>query len=440
METAQARKQQQQQPQQQQRNDNDEVQQVELVDIEDIVPTCGNSLFLSTARALIYMAHGNATLTRALAVCCRLDVSNKSDVALQRVLRERMCANMCERGLLYDAAAAERRRVHLSAEFLSSPSVSGGITNIYDFVLQVMQLGVNNFAANGLFRRHALVALGRMLHMNIFYKKPNGQWRQYLIDQHNDDGDDDAEDQNYDAEAGLEDEDERQHLLGVLRQQAIYLQEFRFETASVLVSSERLHAPISCTRSVRVLLNKRLWLSRQAENAKICMRFAQFSEPTQLNAFMEPCMSAVDTNRIVHLLCRGGGDNLDNEDMVRKTFCVFIDTISMQLLLSVGTSGPAASAAAAAASATVVEKKQVFVDHNENSINSSSNCEQLFYYDEPLKLFEFTAEFNTIGKQVARFGAHGHKLLMDYLNYLWGKCLFTDEFVKRRFEAIRRSK
>ena len=91
------------------------VANIELVDIEDIVPNGGNSLFLCVARVLVYMSYKNPTLVNALNVCCGIEKAElKSDLGLQSLLRKRLCDYLCENGTVYDKTA---KKLSLSNEF-----------------------------------------------------------------------------------------------------------------------------------------------------------------------------------------------------------------------------------------------------------------------------------------------------------------------------------
>ena len=77
----------------------DNVQDIELIDIEDIVPTGGNSLFLSCARAILYYSHKNPTFIQAMQACCDIDLTRtNTDLALQTLLRHRLCDYFCVNG------------------------------------------------------------------------------------------------------------------------------------------------------------------------------------------------------------------------------------------------------------------------------------------------------------------------------------------------------
>ena len=91
------------------------VQDIELIDIEDIVPSGANSLFLSCARAILYMAHKNPVFSNALNVCCHLNLNCfKSDIELQTQLRSKLCEYFYTNGILVDKS---NNRIHLREEY-----------------------------------------------------------------------------------------------------------------------------------------------------------------------------------------------------------------------------------------------------------------------------------------------------------------------------------
>ena len=91
------------------------VANIELVDIEDIIPNGGNSLFLCVARVLIYMSYKNPTLVNALNVCCGIEKDElKSDLGLQLLLRRRLCNYLCQNGTVYDK---NTKKLGLSNEY-----------------------------------------------------------------------------------------------------------------------------------------------------------------------------------------------------------------------------------------------------------------------------------------------------------------------------------
>lgn len=66
-----------------------------------------------------------------------------------------------------------------------------------------------------------------------------------------------------------------------LNQCIIYLQEFKSDSLSQLSSL----GPVFSRKFVRILLNKKLWVSKHADNAKICMKFSQFNDETELKSY-----------------------------------------------------------------------------------------------------------------------------------------------------------
>ena len=84
-------------------NSENNIQDIELIDIEDIVPKGGNSLFLSCARAILYMSNKNPFFINALASCCNIDLRVvRSDIELQTLLRQRLCEYLCFNGIVWD--------------------------------------------------------------------------------------------------------------------------------------------------------------------------------------------------------------------------------------------------------------------------------------------------------------------------------------------------
>lgn len=78
-----------------------------------------------------------------------------------------------------------------------------------------------------------------------------------------------------------------------LNQCIIYLQEFKSDSMSQLSSS----SPSFTRKFVRILLNKKLWVSKHADNAKICMKFSQFNDETELMSYQRVYFT-IDPKRI----------------------------------------------------------------------------------------------------------------------------------------------
>ena len=83
---------------------NNEQVGIELVDIEDIIPSYGgNSLFLCLSRFIIYMSDKNPTFSDALELCCGISKSDmKCDIQLQAILRRYLCEYWCDNCVIYD--------------------------------------------------------------------------------------------------------------------------------------------------------------------------------------------------------------------------------------------------------------------------------------------------------------------------------------------------
>ena len=226
--------------------------------------------------------------------------------------------------------------------------------------------------------------------MKIYFKKANGQWKLYepvsarlgqrpLAPFH-------KFTDLYEVEANLS---ERKKHLEVLNESIIYLQEFRTETQSK-------SAKLSGKKSVRILLNKRLWLSKHMENSQICMSFSQFNDADELRKYQQAYYS-LPFRKITSLL-----EPIVHFDPIYKAFCVFISKAPVHLLL-----------------------------HCENKIDDFKPVKT----DSQTMELNFSTEFNTIGKQIKKFQSNKEKLY-DFFNYLWGKALFNEEFVNSKFSLI----
>ncbi len=80
---------------------------------------------------------------------------------------------------------------------------------------------------------------------------------------------------------------EKQSLLDFLNGIVIYLQEIRgYDCFS--------------NKVIRVLLNKKLWLSKYAYNLRICMNFTQFTDEDELKAYQKHFYT-IDANLITDI-------------------------------------------------------------------------------------------------------------------------------------------
>ena len=79
--------------------------EIELIDIEDIVPISNsNSLFLCVARTLIYISHRNERFINALDECCGIKRDDlRTDIYLQALLRSKLCDYILKSAIVYSA-------------------------------------------------------------------------------------------------------------------------------------------------------------------------------------------------------------------------------------------------------------------------------------------------------------------------------------------------
>lgn len=174
----------------------------------------------------------------------------------------------------------------------------------------------------------------------------------------------------------------------------IYLREFRSDSTKNTMSN----------KYVRFLLDKKLWLSRQKENSNICMQYSQFNDEEL--AKYEKYYFCIKPSKIIEKF-----NDIVNMSVTKQIFVVFIQTLPIQSLMYIDTN----------AQKSTLNK----VSNSKDNIN-----------DEVVKEMEFTSEFNTIGKQIFRFESQGKKYLIDYINFLWGKKIFNDEFLNRKIRQF----
>jgi len=321
------------------------IQDIALIDSEDIIPPGANSLFLSCARSLIYMSNKNATLADSLKLCCGITSNDlKSDIHLQTKLRIMLCEYLCANAIGIDKA---NRAVYLKEEYSKH---FNGLT-VYDFLVQVYQLSINNFSNNILYKKYAISCLSNMLHMKINYKKlmaPHGKMFEPSSAKSTPNG-----------STLIEVKKAECYLNGCV----IYLQEFRFDGASHL----------ACKRTVRFLIERKIWCKNFSENYKMCMNFAQFNDPNELKSFNEIKYGLKPTQIIKPLLA------VSQLSPALKAFCAFINCVPVQVLTS-----------------------SYFIQNK-------------------------SGELNSIGKEMIRYESLGADKLKDYFNSLYGKIVFNDE-------------
>lgn len=360
-------------------NDKENVQDIELIDIEDIVPFGGNSLFLSVARVLIYMSQKNTQFSNALNLCLNLTKNELlSDISLQNVLRSRLCEFWIKAGVYFDD---KKKLFQLSKDF--NAYFNG---NVYDFLIQVYQMSINNFSNNSLYKKYALGSLSKMLKMKIYYKKSNGIWKCYSPNKR----------QMEKKEISM-DNHNLIDLIEYLNSQTIYLQEFKYD------GNEQC---LYLNKNIRFLLDKKLWLLNHSENSKICMKFSQFNDSTELKIYQDEYF-LLDSRRLVQIFL----SHLNDMSMFEKVFCVFVYKVPIEIILK--------------------------------GFKTNSEQSSLFYASDKTN-FDFTPDLNTIGKQIFKLEQLNHLdegLFIRYMNFLWnGKAnlngKFTKEIVNKYFQKL----
>lgn len=377
------------------------MQEIELIDIEDIVPTGGNSLFLSCARAILYLSNKNTMFINAFNICNNIDLTIiKTDIKLQTLLRERLCEYFCINGIVYNNG-----RFCLREEYSKYFN-----DNVYDYLIQVYQLSINNFSNNVLYKKFALISLCQLLNMKIYFKRSNGQWKMYepFTIRHSEKNLKKIASEKYLDENRFKLNPEKKILMNFLNDAVIYLQEFRTDTTETSQALQNFSK-----RFVRNLLNKKLWMSKFADNSKICMKFSQFNDECELNSYQR-FFFTIDPYKITNIFVKRKelyslpSDQCIIIDLTTKLFCVFIHIVPVHVILNSDTYSKLSGA----------------------KIPTTCNS------DNDFEMFELNQEFNTIGKQLNRFSEQTPEKLYKYLNHLWGKKLFNDEFVLFKYSLL----
>jgi hypothetical protein len=237
--------------------------------------------------------------------------------------------------------------------------------------------------------------------MKIYYKKSNGQWKLYepytnrLKEKHL---------RKLTCQHYLDENNskavEKKNLLDYLNECVIYLQEFRTDTVCNNIKAN------TCKKSVRILLNKKLWLSKYSDNPKICMSFSQFNDADELKSYQKPYF-CIESSKITDLFTKSYEPNFIN-----KLFCVFINIAPVHLILN----------------------SEYYPGNYLNKLIEDEQNKSDASFD--LSEMEFSQEYSTIGKQLARFQIKGKQKCYDYLNHLWGKVIFHDEFVAFKYSVL----
>ena len=234
-----------------------------------------------------------------------------------------------------------------------------------------------------MYKKYALSALSYILKIQIYFKRSSGQWK---ICEPNSS----MNFVNYSKE--------KQHLLKCLNDSTVYLQEFRSD------SSKSSH--FFTNKYVRILLNRKHWFTKSRENTKICMKFSQFNDIDELSKY-EKYYFTIKPSKITENFKR-----ITDISITRQIFCIFIQTLPIHSLMNIEFS---------------MQKMSLNAVKNENIPDCIILTEKPSDAEQLLKEMNFSAEFNTIGKQFAKFESLGKEKLIGYLNFLWGKKIFNDE-------------
>lgn len=220
-----------------------------------------------------------------------------------------------------------------------------------------------------MFKKYALGGLCQILNMKISYKKSNGQWKAYepIVAL-----------KSSSQKQQANDETVKQYL-HYLNNCTIYLQEFRTDNSS----------QYSCKKTVRFLLDKRVWIKNYSDNSKICLNFSQFNDSDELKTYLKYSYS-INPKQLIKPF-----KMISNLSYTQKIFCIFICLAPIQLIIAIG-----------------LNQKQ-------------TNPE-----------FDYNDEFNSIGKQIIRFESISNEKLKDYFNFLCGKSVFTDEFINSKYVQV----
>lgn len=210
-----------------------------------------------------------------------------------------------------------------------SPTFSSFNGNVYEFVIQVYQLSINNFGANQLFQRHAIYALSRLLGMNIYCLKLTGQWRY--------------------AENKTIEQTDHAKLLNSL---TIYLRELQFEN--------------QIGKNYRMLLPKKLWLSNRFDNMNISLRFSQFSDPDIFQHYQQKFFN-ISVNEMLRNIF---GNRTDLLSPAQRAFCVLIYKISLEQLIKTEMSGDHNRSFSSELTSTLAKRFEMF--------ENSANLDQLY--------------------------------------------------------------
>jgi hypothetical protein len=327
---------------------------IEVIDIQDIVPHNGNALFLCIARSIIYMVHRDPILMQGLEHCLNLrrdDFSN--DVKLQALIRCRLCEFWCE-NVTYDDQIKSLRMTHEYETHFKG--------NIFEFLIQVYQSSVNNITENELMAKFGLKDLSSLLNMKIYVRTVDNKWN-------------------------------------VLSPKKIKSSvnpciDYIKSSYSIFI----LEYMSKSEKSYRLLLPRQQWFSNHKfpnnikYNEKICsFYFTQFNHDDELKAYERPYLT-MNLRLLMDLF------NSVDKNLINQVFCVFINSISLKLLINC----------------------------NKYNLNGNSSLS-----------YSFSEDTVAIGRKFFKASLSNKDDLYDFLNFLFGKRVFCDEFVLNSYASMR---
>jgi hypothetical protein len=186
-----------------------------------------------------------------------------------------------------------------------------------------------------------------------------------------------------------------------LNQYEIYLQEFRADPNDKTI------------KSVRVLLKKKVWRTTdQTENARICMKFSQFNDSAEVKLYTDPFF-CINSKKILKVF------NMDNGlKTIDKIFCVFIFYVPVHLILNYEN-----------------DQKKIWSCNMSDEWKKLKNANDVLNAENAIEM-NLTSKINTIGKQFARFSTLGANEVVQFLNHIWGRPIFTRQFVQDKFSML----
>lgn len=327
---------------------------IEVIDIQDIVPQNGNALFLCISRSIIYMAHRDPILMQGLEYLLNLrkeDFSN--DVKLQALIRGRLCELWCENVTYDDQIKSLRMTNEYETHFKG---------NIFEFLVQVYQSSVNNVTENELMAKFGLKDLSSLLGMKIYIRTADNKW-DFLLPKKIKSTSNPCIDY-------------------IKNNYTIYILEYMNQSE----------------KSYRLLLPRQQWFSNHKfpnnikYNEKICsFYFTQFNHEDELKAYERPYLT-IDLRLIIDLF------NRVDKNLINQIFCVFIDSISLKLLI---------------------------------------NCNKYNHNGNTSLSYSFTEDTVAIGRKFFKASLSNKDNLYDFLDFLFGKRVFNDEFVLNSYASMR---